>query len=1080
MTGRTVGGPTLFDAARPPALRSCVGELLTRSELADFAIGRIRLEAVDLRTAELAGVRRLRVLVGVLDAGTLLDAVAAARLDPRVRANLLVLRDFAGEGRLELRSAGAHRWLPDFSVYASDAGVSAGLVGAHYFSTAPAAGAALTCRVSDPRACRALSERFDALWLDGYDVLDVALEALGDVDTAGPPTPASTRGLVRERAPAVGPPEAATPRHASAATPGHANAATPRPRTAPPREVALRLLRLRYGAPRAAGAPAADGTGLADFQADALRRVEAALDRHGGAVLADAVGLGKTFVALAAIERRLAAGAGSLVVVPAATRRQWRHHLRRLEHASDLPVRPAAGPAVRLISHSWLARNGAPSGEFGLVVVDEAHAFRNPDTRRYAALAELGRRAPTLLLTATPVNNSILDLYWLLRLFAGDRDFEDAGVADLRATFEEAHRAGATAPTPPLAAAIRTCVVRRSRREARRSAGASTLPDGTALRFPRRAPPHAVEYRLTDTLPDIHRCLGEELPGLEGAALGLVSGSITGGRELLQSTLLKRLESSVPAFAASLRRQIRSHDTCIRAAADGRRPRPRSPAAPAERDPLQLLLEPLVFEPLPPDLDRPALLAALRRDRGRLKRLLRAAAPALDPRRDPKLAALLRLLQELRGPTIIFTEFRDTAAWLWDALKGRGGVAVIDGAGARISSGPCGRAEVIERFAPRANGRPEPHPRDRIGLLIATDVLSEGLNLQDAADVISYDLPWNPVRLVQRVGRVDRLGSLHREVRGHYFVPEAELEAMLGLSERIRGKLRAAQLVGPADGAVLAEDPPERASASAAIRRGDPALLERIERADDARWSDVAGAALHASADLGPSDAEPAALGTPAAATDVGGGDEPVRAIARVNAAPGLAIPALVTGWRRGSRSALVLTDPDGRCRRADERVERQLVGLVGGGTDGTGGTGGAGAAESADHDGGLEQFLVDAASRWLRARAAAAAPTAPAVRRASRALLRALAAAPAPDPAICRRVDAALDRLRQGAPSATHHGLARALRDAGADPDVADLIGRIEDAIGSVPDRGGDSDWVLVAALALRPRGVDHRADFG
>src|SRR5690606_16836020 len=158
---------------------------------------------------------------------------------------------------------------------------------------------------------------------------------------------------------------------------------------------------------------------------------------------------------------------------------------------------------------------------------------------------------------------------------------------------------------------------------------------------------------------------------------------------------------------------------------------------------------------------------------------------------DPKLARLHELLDhELRDEkTLIFTEFRETARYLWRSLRHRPGTALIDGGGAFLGQTPATRQSVITRFAPEANHTPPPPRHHHVDLLIATDVLAEGLNLQDARCVVSYDLPWNPVRLMQRIGRIDRIGSPHQTIFPYHFAPDQNLDELLHLSARLHAKL---------------------------------------------------------------------------------------------------------------------------------------------------------------------------------------------------------------------------------------------------------------------------------------------------
>jgi N12 class adenine-specific DNA methylase len=250
-----------------------------------------------------------------------------------------------------------------------------------------------------------------------------------------------------------------------------------------PGYVASLMLREVFGAEEP---PAPDAPGrafpLTEFQEAAARRAGAILERWSGVLIADSVGLGKTYIALALIEETVRVGRPVLVAVPASLRPLWRRGLRRLR------LRYSAA-AIHLFSHAQLSRGSfSPSlaGSAGLVVVDEAHRFRNPRTRRYAALLPLCANARTALLTATPVNNSLADLYHLLRLFADDDAFVDLGVPSLGEVFEDA-----PGPSPELQRILREVMVRRTRSMVR--AAACIRPVGPGW-FPRRAPPRIVRF----------------------------------------------------------------------------------------------------------------------------------------------------------------------------------------------------------------------------------------------------------------------------------------------------------------------------------------------------------------------------------------------------------------------------------------------------------------------------------------------------------------------------------------------------------------------------------------------------------
>lgn len=626
----------------------------------------------------------------------------------------------------------------------------------------------------------------------------------------------------------------------------------------PPGDVALRVLEALFedrGASRAAlvdrsesrgeGSPATgtrpragdrgDGSRtveLTAFQEEGARRVREILARRGGAILADAVGLGKTYIAVDILEERIRWAHDAVVIVPASVRRSWRPLLRRLDRAvSGAGATPgrARDRRSRLVSHAQLSRGVGirPADGPRLIVVDEAHRFRNPTTRRYRGLARLvhgpeaGRRPVELLLvTATPVNNSVLDLYHLLRLFLRDDALSDVGVPSLLAAFRP--DAGAPAvrfagdvsrgdEAPPrydaarVRAVTRAVQVRRTRGMVEARFG-GIVGSGDPVGFPRRAPPSFERY--------MDPRLGEAVECIEALELRVYE---TAG-PLVRLGLLKRMDSSAAAFVASVARLQAALDAVADAAEGGRLLRPDGRPHAGDADPLQLFLLDVVAEAAPPDVDLAALAASCRRDLLVLQGLA-GRAPA-----DAKSVALRRLLERLRGEkVVVFTEYRDTAEDLARRLAGRFRVGRVDGSGAWLGRRRAGRRAVVDRFAPAANGRPSPPDRERVDVLISTDVLSEGLNLQDARHVVSYDLPWNPVRLLQRVGRVDRLGSPHAVVYPHLFVPADGLDAVLGLTRRLRTKL---------DGIAVAVGGSSTEELLAGLQAGRPgavaAVLDRV------------------------------------------------------------------------------------------------------------------------------------------------------------------------------------------------------------------------------------------------------------
>src|SRR3989475_973870 len=499
---------------------------------------------------------------------------------------------------------------------------------------------------------------------------------------------------------------------------------------------------------------------LAPHQIPAAKRLSAIISRYGGALLADDVGLGKSYVALAVA---LARQQPFVLVVPAVLVSQWRGLLDRFG-VTDTSI-------VTHESLSVHAYRPSPSSTvpYRLFVIDEAHRFRNPETNRYRALARLVVGSRVLLVTATPIHNRVADLLHLLRLFLRDHALAALGVPSLRnAARREADRSLAQA-------AVARVIVARSRE--RVQAGydgggpVSTVFPGSTTESGRGAP--GPEAQIAD---------------LAAGVSSLRAGG--GAAPLLRLMLLRRLGSSVAAFHAALTRHEAYLDLATRAATEGRMLTPREfqrcfPRA-AESD-IQLVLFPLLLdaasETSAPFADDHRILA-------RLRGLLAHAATA-----DPKADALERLLAERPAKTVVFTDAQPTARYLMQRLRFARRAAVFGHVG-RFASGDASRGDVLRAFAPRAQGGRQPAAALETDLLIATDLLSEGLNLQDAERVVHYDLPWSPARLAQRVGRIDRLGSVHASISTVTFLPSPTLARALALEERLARKVRDQQVAG--------------------------------------------------------------------------------------------------------------------------------------------------------------------------------------------------------------------------------------------------------------------------------------------
>ena len=752
---------------------------------------------------------------------------------------------------------------------------------------------------------------------------------------------------------------------------------------------------------------------LLPHQADAVHRCLAVLRRFGGVLLADGVGLGKTYVALAlaAIER--ARGGDAVAIVPAALRAEWQRAGRE------------TGIAVALHTHTRLARRPPALGPgVTLLLVDEAHAFRNAATRRYAALADLAVGRKVVLLTATPFNNSPADLASLIQLFAGRDRFREFGVADLPAALAATDQASAVLAL----AAVSVCRSRRLVQERFPALRAS---------FPARRLLPAVEY-------DLQAVYAGALEPLLGALARVAETApdLERGAALLQLALLRRLESSRAALARSLRRHRDYLAEWCAAASSGRLLTRRDFHALFPRhdgDDTQLSLLPLLLgaPAAPPPPDRVAA------SRAALSRALDIATASAAT--DPKLEALEALLAtELAGRrTIVFTEYRDTALHVASRLRRRLRVLAVTGDAAWAGRDRLSRRRALDAFAPVSRGA-RADPLLEADVLVATDVASEGMNLQDASAVVNYDLPWNPVRVMQRIGRVDRLGALHGDVVLAHLVPAGGFRQLTGVLATLRAKLG----TGPR---TLGVEPDPLAAlwwvgaprpSIAALEAESWRRVEPFEAAD--RWRMAVGSATCA-------PHQPPLI---AAALTQGG-------------EPGAGV-LLALEWRTGRRVPLPFVVTPSGAVRADatalgDLAIRALEGV-------------ALPAVPSDFTCVLASVLPEARSRLLALSATrrGADVTGAERRQVLHALMtEAHRAADVRDESAGAAVSLALEALRHELPAGLERALGRLLRNARTGAELAALVAQA--VTPALPPAGpaldGTPRLVLVAAIAIATR---------
>jgi len=612
----------------------------------------------------------------------------------------------------------------------------------------------------------------------------------------------------------------------------------------------LRMLLERYGDELAeeANATSAGLIHLTRFQEDGVWRASRILERRNGVLVADEVGLGKTFLAGELIRQAVQNRRQRVLVIAPATLRDgpWRKFILDFQ----LGVECVSYEDLRQGNYQYRPE------EYALVVVDEGHNLRNPSTERAGALRDLLAGTPPkqlVFLTATPVNNSLWDLYYLLTYFVkSDSAFASAGIRSLRAHFAHAMALDPDDLTPEhLFDVLDDVAVRRTRPFVKRYyPNDRVVIDGeeVPITFPKPRP-ITIGYELDEALPgffdrfatamgahveksDAERIEQEvnELPVLTFARY-VPSRYLRAGKAeayevqvagLLRSGLLKRFESSSYAFARTCRKMAASHADFLDLlekglVATGATLTEWAATDSDDADELEDFVsrnEADLESTANYDVD--GLRADVEHDREVLIQFAEEAE-SVEARDDPKLGRLVKELAEIatdaeregltledvrdRRKVLVFTYFADTVDWIVDFLDNEiernPALAVYRGRLAAAAGNRDGREAALFGFAPRTTDAPPNRDEDRYDILVATDVLSEGVNLQQAQQIINYDLPWNPMRLVQRHGRIDRIGSRYDEVFLRCFFPDNELEELLGLEERLRRKItQAARTIG--------------------------------------------------------------------------------------------------------------------------------------------------------------------------------------------------------------------------------------------------------------------------------------------
>ena len=634
------------------------------------------------------------------------------------------------------------------------------------------------------------------------------------------------------------------------------------------------------------------------FQQDGVKSVIARLLRHNGCILADSVGLGKTYTALAVIKFFELRNDRVLVLCPKKLRENWALYPVHYSQLNNPFEEDKFG--YSLLSHTDLSRySGDADGtdlagfnwsNFDLVVIDESHNFRN-DTKperddagnitrhsRYTRLLEdvikEGAKTKVLMLSATPVNTSLIDLRNQIYLMTGKREevFQKSlGISNIRALLGQAQKTFKAWEDNPGQSGGRDkskllnelgadffqllggVSIARSRRHIENFYADEIDRIG---KFPEQLKPenHHPPTDLNGTLS--YKYLADQI---EKFSLSIYTPSsyviseeakqrLANEKEafrfnqldrekfligMMQTNFLKRLESSAHSLTETLERTIGKIDTLLEKI-DRYEQNQQMLNADTEvlldddilpeddEDDEEFLVNKARHPYHLEELDCVRWKEDLIKDKGTLSKAYESVK-AITPDRDGKLQAIKTHIRdkaehpptdkdgETNRKLLVFTTFKDTAEYLYENLSDLAvelnlNMAMVSGDVTRTQSRPNNFNAILTNFAPRARGRAD-NGDNEIDLLIATDCISEGQNLQDCDTVLSYDIHWNPVRIIQRFGRIDRIGSRNKKVRMINYWPTEDMEVYLRLQSRVEARMALA------DAAATGTDDPLNESA---------------------------------------------------------------------------------------------------------------------------------------------------------------------------------------------------------------------------------------------------------------------------
>ena len=605
---------------------------------------------------------------------------------------------------------------------------------------------------------------------------------------------------------------------------------------------------------------------LAEFQTIGVENAKQKINTFNGCIISDSVGLGKTFIGAGLLEFYQKQGEKILLIVPASVKENWLRELNRKDMKGrkffDINI---SSNNLKIMTITEMSRIDLTTkqGEntlqdlkekYNVVLIDEAHRFRNhgyfdPQKKEYSGnknYANLhyikGLDKKYILLSATPLNNSILDIRNIIDIFTtkvtlknnnlefSDFDNYDQTLRKIKKLEKENRESNLSKIselkikldqyTKGVISILEEIMILRTRSDINERYPDLTI-QGKKITF-QMAEIKPEKYNFPSTYLPIYENISDFLVNLKVPHIALINettGGILAG--LYRILLFKRLESSVYSFVRSLERlKSKEEDFLKEIKKEGwdkvrekRKKDVKYQEESIENDGelLDYIEQEGQLNGGNDKINESEVIEMINYDLESIQKFMDEFIPAIRIGKDefafddPKISKLKEIIRENKtNKILIFTQYVDTLKYLYHHIKDIYNLNVDCVSGDKEIGSGLDRTKKIQLFAPKAN-QYELSMEKEIDILLSTDALSEGVNLQDANWVINYDLPWNPMKIVQRIGRVDRIGSEQRTHVRNIF-PDEELNALLDLLDKLQTRIKTISEIVGKENYILSEE----------------------------------------------------------------------------------------------------------------------------------------------------------------------------------------------------------------------------------------------------------------------------------